>query len=133
MVSDTVDPIIIQQPKQVPTYTNGYCVLVVFLIFTLLLTFVGLNRSELEKNQAEDSHSTATSNMLIMDLTKQVRDLEESLSHKVMQWFKTSAPDWSPECLTTYRDLVLNNHNMTVHSLLVSVVIIQTSKFRRCG
>ena len=55
------------------------CVLVAFLVFTLLLTFVWLNRSELEKNQAEDSHSTATSNMLIMNLTKQVRDLEESL------------------------------------------------------
>ena len=56
------------------------CVLMAFLVFTLLLTFVGLNRSELMKNQAEDSHLTATSNMLIMNLTKQVRDLEESLN-----------------------------------------------------
>ena len=56
------------------------CVLVIFLVFTLLLTFVWLNRSELEKNQAEGSQSTVTSNMLIMNLTKQVRDLEESLS-----------------------------------------------------
>ena len=56
------------------------CVLVVFLVFALLLTFVGLNRSELMKNQAEDSHSTAASNMLIMNLIKQVRDLEESLN-----------------------------------------------------
>ena len=55
------------------------CVLVAFLVFTLLLTFTGLNRSELMKNQAGDSHSTATSNRLIMNLTKQVRDLEESL------------------------------------------------------
>ena len=56
------------------------CVLVVFLVFTLLLMFVGLNRSELMKNRAEDSHSTAASNMLIMNLIKQVRDLEESLN-----------------------------------------------------
>ena len=56
------------------------CVLVVFLVFALLLMFVGLNRSELMKNQAKDSHSTAASNMLIMNLIKQVRDLEESLN-----------------------------------------------------
>ena len=54
------------------------CVLVTFLVFTLLLTFVWLNRSELEKNQAEYFISTATSNMLIMNLTKQVRNLVES-------------------------------------------------------
>ena len=56
------------------------CCVVVFLVFTLSLTFVGLNRSELMKNQEEDSHSTAASNMLIMNLIKQVRDLEESLN-----------------------------------------------------
>ena len=50
----------------------------------LLLTFVWLNRSELEKNQAEDSSSTATSNMLIMNLTKQVQNLEESLNQMRM-------------------------------------------------
>ena len=61
------------------------CVLVVFLVFTLLLTFIGLNRSELMKNEAEGSHSTATSNMLIMNLTKQVRDLQESLNEMKMQ------------------------------------------------
>ena len=60
------------------------CVLVAFLVFTLLLTFAGLNRSELMKNQAEDSHSTATSNMLIINLTKQVRGLEESLNQMKM-------------------------------------------------
>ena len=59
-------------------------ILVVFLVFMLLLTFVWLNRSELEKNQAEDSSSTATSNMLIMNLTKQVRNLEESLNQTRM-------------------------------------------------
>ena len=56
------------------------CVLVILIVFAATLTFAGLNRSELMKNQAEDSSSTVASNMQIIYLTKQVRDLEESLS-----------------------------------------------------
>ena len=62
-----------------------FCVLVIFLVFILLLTLIGLNRSELEKNQAEDSNLTAT------NINKQVRDLEESLSqiNEVIQSLST--------------------------------------------
>ena len=94
------------------------CVLVFFLVFTLSLTFVGLNRSELEKNQEEDSHSTVTSNMLIMNLTKQVRDLEESLnqSKAVIQNLSTRLAAH----VSDYRDLVStseNNHNTLTASI----------------
>ena len=89
------------------------CVLVVFLVFALSLTFVGLNRSELMKNEAEDSHSTATSNMLIMNLTKQVRDLEESLSQSkaVIQNLSTRLAAH----VSDYRDLVSTSENNERH------------------
>ena len=88
------------------------CVLVIFVVF---LTFVWLNRSELEKNEAEDSHSTATSNMLIMNLTKQVRDLEESLSQSdaMVQNLSTRLESQ----MSDYRDLVSNNHNTLTASI----------------
>ena len=68
--------------------SRNKCIIViccVLVAFTLLLTFIGLNRSDLEKNQAEGSQSTVTSNMLIMNLTKQVRELEESLKQVKME------------------------------------------------
>ena len=83
-------------------------VLVIFLVFTLLLTFVGLNRSELMKNQAEDSHSTA----LIMNLTKQVRDLEESLSQS-----NATLSIRLESQMSDYRDLVSNNNDTLTASI----------------